>query len=33
METPAATVDGRDASHYFDSYDDLDVSGARMQKY
>jgi len=33
METPAPTVDGSDASHYFESYDDLDVSGARWQKY
>jgi hypothetical protein len=33
METPAPTVDGSDVSHYFDSYDDLDVSGARWQKY
>jgi hypothetical protein len=33
METSTPTVDGRDASRYFDSYDDLDVSGARWKKY
>jgi hypothetical protein len=33
MEIPAPTVDVSDASHYFDSYDDLDVSDARWQKY
>jgi hypothetical protein len=33
METLAPTVDGGGASQYFDSYDDLDVSGARWQKY
>jgi hypothetical protein len=31
MDTP--TVDASGASQYFDSYDDLDVSGARWQKY
>jgi hypothetical protein len=32
METAAPPVDGSGASEYFDSYDDLDVSGARWQK-